>query len=236
MPEKKIKAAGIAAGEMLTLTTAIGLLVTKEYDRLPMALATFGLVLLPWAVERVFRCRLCLPVYLFALVYALGPMLGQCWKFYYTIAWWDKLLHLCGGVMFAIVGAYFFRRLTGQRDNFLACALFALCFSMAIAAAWEFVEFAADRFLGMDMQDDMLITSIHSYLLGDGVGVAGSIETIHTVTVNGTPLAGYIDIGLTDTMLDMLLESLGALVTGILLFADRGRHPLVEEKKEMRSA
>lgn len=230
----KIKTSGILLGELLALGTIVFLVVTKQYSRLPLAFGTLGLVLLPAIMEGLFRCRLCLPVYVFALVYAVGPMMGQCWNFYYTISWWDKLLHICGGVMFAIVGAYFFELLTKRKDHFVGAAIFALCFSMTIAALWEFVEFGADRFLGMDMQDDMLVTHLTSYLLGEGVGVTGSIENIQSVVVNGIRLPGYIDIGLTDSMLDMMLESMGALVTCLLILLDKGKHPMIRDVHNMQ--
>ena len=47
-------------------------------------------------------------------------------------------------------------------------------------------------------------------------------------------LPGYIDIGLTDSMLDMLLESLGALVTCLLLLLDKGRHPPIRDEEKRR--
>lgn len=226
-----VKLTGTVLCELFVAATIVVLLVTGQYNRLPMAFGTLLLVLLPAAMEYFFHCTLCLPVYIFGLLYALGPMLGNCWNFYYTVLWWDKLLHICGGVMFAIVGAYFFELLIKRKDQAVACALFALCFSVAIAALWEFVEFGADYLLGMDMQDDTFITNITSYLLSDGIGVTGSIDNIQSVVVNDVALPGYIDIGLRDTMLDMILESLGALITCLLLLLDRGKHPLIREEK-----
>ena len=227
--DMKIKTTGIVLGELLAIGTIVFLVVSKQYRRLPLAFGTLGLVLLPAIMEKLFRCRLCLSVYIFALLYAVGPMMGQCWNFYYTISWWDKLLHISGGVMFAIVGAYFFELLTKRKDHFIGAAIFALCFSMAIAALWEFIEFGADRFLGMDMQDDILVTHLTSYLLGEGIGVTGSIENIQSVVVNGAQLPGYIDIGLTDSMLDMMLESLGALVACLLILFNKGKHPVIQD-------
>ena len=64
-----------------------------------------------------------------------------------TISCWDKLLHISGGVMFAILGAYFFDLLVKERVHSAARAIFALCFSMTIAILWEFCKFGADRFL-----------------------------------------------------------------------------------------
>lgn len=234
--DNQMKLAGTVLCELFAVITVIFLFASKQFDRLPLAFATLLLALLPTAMEQILCCRLCLPVYIFGLLYSVGPMLGQCWNFYYTISWWDKLLHICGGIMFAIVGAYFFELLTKSRDNHLAAAVFALCFSMAVAAAWEFFEFAADRFLGMDMQDDMVITSLCSHMLDEGLGVTGRIDDIHTVLVNGIqlPVNGYIDIGLTDSMLDMLLESLGALITCVLVFLDKGKHVLIQTRAEQR--
>ena len=228
--ENWIKLAGTVLCEIFTAFTIITLLAGGEPDRLALAFGTLLLVLLPMLLEKLFRCRICLPVYIFALAYAIGPMLGHCWKLYYTVPVWDKLLHISGGVMFAILGAYFFDLLTKSKELPAVRTIFALCFSMAIAVLWEFCEFGADTFLGMDMQDDTIVYGLTSYLLGDAVGITGSIENIQSVVVNGIALPVYIDIGLIDSMLDMLLESLGALVTCLLLLLDKGRHPLIQDK------
>lgn len=142
-------------------------------------------------------------------------MLGHCYKLYYRLRFWDKLLHISGGVLFALFGFYLYYKLGGDWSNRLLAGVFALLFSMGVAVCWEFVEFGADRFLGMDMQNDTVITEIHSYDLGGALGVLGNIEDIETVTINGEelPFSGYLDIGLIDTMMDMFLESCGALLT-----------------------
>ena len=226
--EKRIKLAGTALCELFTICTILMLLTGSEPDRLLLAFATLLLAALPMLMEKLLRCRIALPIYLFALAYAIGPMLGHCWKLYYTVPIWDKLLHISGGVMFAILGAYIFDLLVKDKALPVVRILFSLCFSIAIAVLWEFCEFGADIFLGMDMQDDTVIHSLTSYLLGDRLGVTGSIEQIQSVTVNGIRLPGYIDIGLIDSMLDMLLETLGAAVTCMLLWFRKGMRPWIE--------
>jgi len=228
--EKRIKLGSAILCEIFTVFTITIVLEGGEADRLALAFGTLLLAALPLLVEKLFRCSISLPVYLFALAYAIGPMLGHCWKLYYTVPVWDKLLHICGGVMFAILGAYFFDRLVKGSAYPAAKTIFALCFSMAIAVLWEFCEFGADTFLGMDMQDDTVVYGLTSYLLGDALGVTGSIENIQSVVVNGITLPGYIDIGLIDSMLDMLLESIGAAVTCLILWLDKGRHPLIRDR------
>ena len=225
--EKWIKRISTVLCELFTICTII-LLSDSDPDRLALAFATLLLAALPMLAEKLFRCRISLPIYIFALVYAIGPMLGHCWKLYYTVPVWDKLLHFSGGVMFAILGAYFFDLLVKNKPFPAARTIFALCFSMGIAVLWEFCEFGGDIFFGMDMQDDTVVHSLTSYLLGDSLGVTGSIENIQSVTVNGISLPGYIDIGLIDSMLDMLLETLGAIVTCLILWFNKGKHPLIQ--------
>lgn len=229
--EKWIKLVATAICEGFTVYTILSLLAGDEPDRLVLAIGTILLVLLPLLTERLFSCRICLPLYLFALAYAIGPMLGNCWKFYYTLPWWDKLLHTSAGAIFAILGAYLFGLLLQEKQKPIARMLFAFCFSVTVSVLWEFVEFGADIFLGMDMQNDRVVSGITSYLLGQTLGTTGSIHNIHSVVVNGITLPGYIDIGLYDSMLDMLLESLGALITCLLLFIDKNRHPLIRREK-----
>ena len=229
--ERLVKLVGTILCEVFTILTIICLFADGEADRVALAFGTLLLALLPMLLEKLFGYRICLPVYLFALAYAIGPMLGHCWKLYYTVPIWDKLLHTSGGVMFAILGAYIFDLLAKNKELPAARVIFALCFSMAIAVLWEFCEFGGDTFLGMDTQADTVIHGLTSYLLGDSLGITGSISDIQSVAVNGVllPVDGYIDIGLIDTMLDMLLETAGAVVTCVLLWLDKGKHPLIQK-------
>ena len=226
--KKEVTLPVTVACEALAVATLIAMVATGQYDRIPLAALTTGLVWLPELVQRLCRCRFTTPLYLFCVLYAIGPMLGQCHNFYYTISWWDKLLHISGGVLFAIVGVCFFRHMEPESRHPWMAAVFGLMFSMAVAVLWEFVEFAADAFLGMDMQDDVLIHGICSYLLGDAVGSTGSIGSITSVVVNGIQMPGYIDIGLIDTMLDLLLECIGAAITCLLM---DGRRPVIWKEK-----
>lgn len=210
--------------ELFTVATVAGMVAFERYHCLPMAVGTVFLLLLPLLCQRFLQIRLSLPLYLFMLFYAMGPMLGQCYQLYYRLNWWDKLLHALGGVMFALVGLYLFARGTEKNGkNPLMAAVFALCFSMAISMLWEFCEFGVDRFFGTDMQQDTLVSGFHSYLLGTEVGVTGSVEGITEVLVNGQALPGYIDIGLIDTMLDMLFETLGAVLVAVLHICTKGK-------------
>ena len=233
--ERIARLIGVLLCEAFAVITIIMMIVSKQYDRLLLAFATPFIIQAPKILELLFRCKIDLPVYLFGLFYAIGPMLGQCYNLYYTVSWWDKMLHISGGVMFAFLGLFLFEKYVGKdKKKMVMTAVFALCFSIAIAVLWEFCEFGADTFLGMDMQDDTVITHINSYLLNEGVGIAGSIENIEEVIVNGQvlPVKGYIDIGLTDTILDMLLETMGAVVVAMIYIASKGKFAVFKKKEE----
>lgn len=214
----------LIACELFTAATVVGMAALERYHCLPMAVATIFLLLLPLLCQRIAHIEISVPLYLLMLFYAMGPMFGQCYRLYYRLNWWDKLLHALGGVMFALVGLYLFAR--GAEKNGkkpIMSAVFALCFSMALSMLWEFCEFGVDRFFGTDMQQDTLVNGFHSYLLGTEIGVTGAVEGITEVLVNGQTLPGYIDIGLIDTMLDMLFETLGAVLVALLHVCAKGK-------------
>ena len=233
--EKVIRPIGVILCELFTMITVGELISAGDTgNRLLLACFTVALVLLPSAMELLLRCKLSLPVYIFTILYALGPMLGHCYNLYYTLPGWDKLLHTSGGVVFALVGLFLFDFINKGDSPVLLRALFALCFSVALSVIWEFVEYAADVFLHTDMQQDTLINAFNSYLLGTQTGVTGSIGDIMSVVVDGVEIssAGYIDVGLHDTMQDMLVETLGALVVSVGHLIDGGAHCVITVKQQ----
>ncbi len=230
--DKRAKFISVTICELITTATVVYLAVKGKFDSgFLLCCVTLLLVLLPSLFERLFKCKMWTPLYIFGVLYAIGPMLGHSLNFYYMFPGWDKILHISGGIMFAVVGIFLFKVLVG-RDNhkLIATAVFALCFSMAVSMAWEFYEFGSDHLFGTDTQDDMIITSITSHTLNDTMGNVGTIDDIESVIINGQEMDwnGYLDIGLTDTMLDMILETLGAVVIVAIFLIDKGKHPMID--------
>ena len=229
-PKKwRIKVVVMLLCQLFCVGSAIWLFARRKLLCGLLALLTVILLAIPLRVERYFCCSIALPVYLFMLAYALGPLLGDGYRLYHLTSWWDKLLHCAGGVFFAMLGLFLAQHL--NRGNSLSpalAAIFALCFSMAVAVLWEFFEYAADRLFAMDMQNDTYLTQIHSYLISGQLGELGHLEKIRSVTVNGVAREGYLDIGLIDTMKDLIIETVGALGYVLLNALDRGRHPVFQ--------
>ena len=144
-------------------------------DALVCLLVGIG-VAVPYILE-AFGYRMSDMLFVFSLLYLLASMSGRIYKLYYLVAHWDKLMHLCGGVVFALLGSYLPVVINRKYENDrLLRVLFALMFSISVSALWEFYEFGMDRWFGMDMQRDTIIHAIHSYDLGEATGVIGSID------------------------------------------------------------
>ncbi len=219
--------------EAFALVTVVLSLIEGDVAHILMSVATVGFLCIPYLVTRFLKYEINLVFFVFCQLYAVGPMLGNTYKLYYLTTWWDDVLHASGGVAFAVAGLFLVDVLNGKQKNTPAMkAVFALMLSIAFAGLWEICEYSTDMLLGTDSQSDTVITEITSYLFGPELGVAGTVTDIREVTINGVPIVGYIDIGLHDTMRDMITESLGALLVAVLYLLDRERHPLVYKPKQ----
>lgn len=234
--EKTVRYVLIIVSELLTIGNIVRLILSGKFSRLLLAFVTLILILVPEGIERIFHCHISQPMYLVSVLYAIGPMLGFCNNLYYLIPGWDKLLHIMGGVMFVFFGIFLYEILGGDQKKWLLCCVFALCFSMALSVLWEFYEFGVDSLLGMDTQSDSIVHSINSHILNPELGETGSITDIQEVSINGRSLdlGGYLDIGLIDTMMDLLLEALGAVITFVILLLDKNKHPVFQRKENVR--
>lgn len=83
--EKCIRYLLIALCELLTLGNVIQFSSTGQWNRLLLALLTLVLILIPEGIERLLHCRINQGMYLTAVLYAIGPMLGHCNNLYYII-------------------------------------------------------------------------------------------------------------------------------------------------------
>lgn len=199
-------------------------------------LATVPFAALPLILSALFRWRMNLFFYILFSFYTFGPLLGAVYNFYYLTSWWDVLLHVLAGTVFAVVGAQLSYVLNkNNKTSYIYAALFGVLLSIAIAVVWEMFEYSSDVFLNSDMQADTVIDHINTKINRTD-GIADVYTNITETYVNGESLGinGYLDIGLIDTMHDMILETLGALFFMVYVLIDRNRHPMIitQRKKE----
>ncbi len=101
----------------------------------------------------------------------------------------------------------------------LYLTLVAFCVSMTIGVLWEFFECGMDIFFGKDMQKDFFVTTINSCELDPAKNqtliTIKDIVSTQITTASGEVFTindGYLDIGILDTMKDLFVNFIGAVV------------------------
>ena len=95
---------------------------------------------------------------------------------------------------------------------------------MTIGVCWEFFEFISDKYFFTDMQKDIILNNFSSVEFNENISnKAITLNDVHqTIIYNkqGDKIAsinnGYLDIGLYDTMADLFVNLLGALIFSLL--------------------
>lgn len=186
------------------------------------------LLLIPPVIERSFHVNLPTTLEILAYVFVFcAEILGEIGNFYVHFRFWDTMLHTFNGFMFAAFGfclVDIFNKTKRFRFRLspLFLALVAFCFSMTIGVLWEFFEFAADALLHTDMQKDVFGTVINSVSipndLGEKVTHIKDIATTTIVTESGEVIVlnGYLDIGLADTVKDLFVNFIGAVLFSVI--------------------
>ena len=105
---------------------------------------------------------------------------------------------------------------------------------MTVGVLWEFFEFFSDMILRTDMQKDFIVNNIASIALDETLrNKTVRIEDISSIVINGhTFEGGYIDIGLIDTMKDLIVNFVGAAVfsfIGYFYIKNRGKGKIAEK-------
>lgn len=171
------------------------------------------------------KLNLKLPNTLEVIVYIFifsSSILGEIQNFYDVFPHWDTMLHTLNGFLCAAVGFSLVDILNNNIDAIdmtpAFVSLVAFCFSMTIGIFWEFIEFSIDKYLNKDMQKDLIVTKINSIKIND----ERSNEAVNINDINRTIICtdkssiiiegGYLDIGLFDTIKDLYVNFIGAII------------------------
>jgi len=198
----------------------------KAYDSVFLCLLTLVLFTLPSFVEKRLKIDVpnTLEIIILLFIYS-AEMLGEISEYYIIFPYWDTMLHTVNGFLCAAIGIALIdilnrsERFAFKMSPFFV-AMVAFCFSMTVGVLWEFFEFAMDTFFHMDMQKDTIVPVVRSVLLHpDGRNIPVVVE-IESVVINGETwnYGGYLDIGLIDTMKDLLVNFVGAAVFSVIGF------------------
>ena len=126
----------LVMAELFTAASLVAISFDGEWTRIALTAATLIFVPVPLLIEYLFRKKLTVVAFMIGLGYSIGPMLGHAYNLYIILPWWDKMLHLSAGVIFALLGIELARNLYRGKDdidsNYLLLAFFGLCCSMAL--------------------------------------------------------------------------------------------------------
>lgn len=171
-----------------------------------------------------------------------SEVLGKIQNFYGVFKHFDTVLHTLNGFLCAAVGFSLIDLCNNNSEKFnlspLYLTIVAFCFSMTIGVLWEFLEYSIDKVMLSDMQKDKLVTKISSVWLNpDGKNKAIIVDNINKTIIysdSGETVieGGYLDLGLNDTMKDLIVNFVGAVVFsifGYLYIINRDKYKIAEK-------
>jgi len=209
---------------LLVILSLVIAILRGNYENAVLCVGTLILLLVPAFVERRFKIELptVLEVVVMCFIFA-HTILGEIACFYVRVPGWDTMLHTLNGFICAGIGLSLIDLLNRhKRFKFelspIYVILVAFCFSMTVGVLWEFFEFGSDMLFHTDMQKDTVIDSITSVMLDPAnSNKPVTVNGITDAMVNGESLGlgGYLDIGLIDTMKDLLVNFVGAVIFSV---------------------
>ena len=232
----------------LVILTLIRQIFMGNWNNVFLCGLTLILFVIPAVVEK--KMNLALPDALQVLILLFifsAEILGEINEFYIVIPHWDTILHTINGFLCAAVG-FSTIDILNQKEFFhvtmapIFVALVAFCFSMTIGVLWEFFEFGTDRILKYDMQKDAVVDIISTVKLDpEGKNRTVIINNIKNTIIqcedeNGKIKeiiveGGYLDLGINDTMQDLIVNYIGAIVfsiLGLLYIKNRDKYKFAE--------
>lgn len=213
---------------LLVIICMVAQAMHKNWENVFLCLLTLVMFTLPTLIEKKlkidFPSTLEIIVYLFIFA---AEILGEIQNFYGLFKTWDTMLHTLNGFLCAAVG-FSLIDIINREERFnielspLFLALVAFCFSMTVGVMWEFFEFSADRYLMLDMQKDRIVEKISSTKINE----ENKNETVIIEDIDKTIIYtkdnekfiindGYLELGVIDTMKDLFVNFIGAVVFSI---------------------
>lgn len=214
----------------LVIVCMVGQAVHSNWNNVFLCGLTLILFTVPTLITNKLNIEL--PSFLEITVYLFifaAEILGEIQNFYGVFKHWDTMLHTLNGFLCAAVGFSLIDIINrGERFNIKLSPLFlslvAFCFSMTVGVLWEFYEYASDRYFLLDMQKDRIVQVISSVELNEenkNVPVVLKDITKTDIYYNNdkdklTIEGGYLELGINDTMKDLFVNFIGAVVFSIL--------------------
>lgn len=223
--------------------------IRGNWNNVFLCAITLILFTIPYIINKKLQIHFpnMLEVIILLFIFA-SEILGEIQNFYGIFEHWDTILHTLNGFLCAAIGFALIDILNNtSKIHFqlspVFVALVAICFSMTIGILWEFCEFGIDNLFKQDMQKDTYIQNISSVSFNEGnkkppkrlsniektvVYYLDSSGEYQIQEISG----GYLDIGLNDTIKDLIVNFIGAVIfsiIGLLYIKDRDKYKFIEK-------
>ena len=224
---------------VLVLLTLVSQFLNGNFENVFFCVLSLVLFVMPTILERQLKIDLPSVLEIVILLFIFSAwILGEVQTYYTIFPYWDTMLHTLNGFLCAAIGFSLVDLLNRHERISLSMspafmAIVAFCFSMTVGVLWEFFECAMDQIFYGDMQKDTIVHAISSVMLdptgGQRPQIIRGITDVIVVTEEGQiplGLGGYLDIGLLDTMEDLLVNFIGAVtfsVVGYFYVKNRGK-------------
>ena len=224
---------------VLVLITLVAQFFNGNFENVFFCLLSLFLFLMPTVLERRLQIDLPNVLEIVILLFIFSAwILGEVQTYYTIFPYWDTMLHTLNGFLCAAIGFSLVDLLNRHDRVSLSLspaymAIVAFCFSMTVGVLWEFFECGMDLLFLGDMQKDAVVNTISSVMLDPTGGQRPQVirDITDVIVVAGGEeialgLGGYLDIGLLDTMEDLLVNFIGAVIfstVGYFYVKNRGR-------------
>ena len=216
----------------LVIITIIIQAFRENWQNVFLGLLTLALFMIPSIIDRKLNIKLPTVLETIILLFIFSAeILGEIQNFYGIFKHWDTILHTINGFLCAAIG-FSLIDILNQSEKFhtkmtpIFVALVAFCFSMTIGVLWEFFEYGMDKNFYTDMQKDEILSKISTVELNDEKkNIPIKIEDIKYTKILAkvdneekeiTIDNGYLDIGINDTMEDLIVNFIGAVIFSII--------------------
>lgn len=217
----------------LVIVVMIRQIFTGNWNNVFLCVLTLFLFAIPTFIDKRLNIELpnALETIILLFIFA-AEILGEINEFYITFKHWDTILHtlngfLCAAIGFSLIDILNRKEFFHVKMTSIFVALVAFCFSMSVGVLWEFFEYGMDTVFKTDMQKDTLVQEIATVNLEpNGKNIAVPVKNIQRTIIqsldkNGnivetTIEGGYLDIGIVDTMKDLLVNFIGAVVFSVI--------------------
>lgn len=188
---------------------------TSSSTALQLVSCSLGLLLLliPTILNKLLKINKTASMRIFYVTFVFfAYFLGEIHDFYFRVPFWDSLLHGASGIMlvslgYSVTDLLIIKHSEKTEVSLLFKAVFAFCIAVTLGVMWEVFEFCADALIGTNMQ--------------------------HYALYSGESLIGYN--ALIDTMKDIILDVVGALLTTIVVYFSTKRTQFNSENETCES-